>query len=224
MLRSIALAMTALLLATGAQADNRLRSYEVTITNITKSQTFTPQLVATHHSSVRLYTLGQPASLALEMLAEGGATQPLTDMLLDHGANTQTHGALLLPGQTVTVTIDAHHGQVLSFAAMLIPTNDTFVALDRVRLPYFGTSRHLAVAYDAGTELNDQDCANIPGPICMGEGFVEGPHAGDEGYVHVGNGFHDLGTEDDDSNAVLDPLTYDWRNPVAQVTVRRLAR
>jgi hypothetical protein len=110
-------------------------------------------------------------------------------MLLDHRANTQTNGALLLPGQTVTVTIDAHHGQVLSFAAMLIPTNDTFVALDRVRLPHFGTSRHVAVAYDAGTELNDQNCANIPGPICMGEGFVEGPQAGGEGFVHVATAF-----------------------------------
>ena len=224
MLRSIALAMTALLLAAGAQADNRLRSYEVTITNITKSQTFTPQLVATHNRSVRLFTLGQPASPALEMLAEGGATQPLTDMLLNLGANTQTNGALLLPGETITVTVEAYRGQVLSLAAMLIPTNDTFVALDRVRLPSYGTSRYVAVAYDAGSEANDQNCANIPGPRCMGDGFSSGPQDSDEGYVHVGNGFHELGADDGAGNEVLGPLTYDWRNPVAQVTVRRLSR
>ncbi len=223
MLRSIALATTALLLATGAQAD-KLQSYEITITNITKNQTFTPQLVVTHNASVRLFTLGQPASPALEMLAEGGATQPLTDLLLNLGANTQTIGGLLLPGEMATVVIEAHRGQVLSLAAMLIPTNDTFVALDRVRLPFYGTSRHVAVAYDAGTEPNDQNCANIPGPRCGGEGFSGGPQEGDEGYVHVGNGFHELGADDGDGNEVLGPLTYDWRNPVAQVTVRRLPR
>ena len=224
MLRSIALAMTVLLLAAGAQASNHVLTYEITITNITKGQTFTPQLVATHNASVRLFTLGQPASPALEILAEGGDTQPLTDALLNLGANPQTIGGLLGPGETATVYVAAHPRELLSFAAMLIPTNDTFAALDRVPLPRHRTSRHVALGYDAGTEANDQNCANIPGPRCGGEGFSGGSQDGDEGYVHVGNGFHELGADDGAGNEVLGPLTYDWRNPVAEVTVRRLPR
>ena len=222
MLKPTVLAMTALLFAASVQANNGLRIYEVTITNITKGQTFTPQLVVTHSSSVRLFSLGQPASPALEVLAEGGDTQPLTDLLLNLGASPQTIGGLLGPRETAMVFVEATRGQVLSLAAMLIPTNDTFVALDRLRLPFYGTSRHVAVAYDAGTELNDQNCANIPGPRCGGAGVSSGTQDGDEGYVYVGNGFHELGADDGDGNEVLGPLAYDWRNPVALVTVRRV--
>ena len=222
MLKPTVLAMTALLFAASVQANNGLRIYEVTITNITKGQTFTPQLVVTHSSSVRLFSLGQPASPALEVLAEGGDTQPLTDLLLNLGASPQTIGGLLGPRETAMVFVEATRGQVFSLAAMLIPTNDTFVALDRIRLPFYGTSRHVAVAYDAGTELNDQNCANIPGPRCGGAGVSSGTQDGDEGYVYVGNGFHELGADDGDGNEVLGPLAYDWRNPVALVTVRRV--
>ena len=72
---------------------------------------------------------------------------------------------------------------------MLIPTNDTFVALDSVRLPRVGSTARLAIAYDAGTEANDQNCNNMPGPRCGGVGFSPGPNVGDEGYVYVSNGF-----------------------------------
>ena len=97
MLKPTVLAMTALLFAASVQANNGLRIYEVTITNITKGQTFTPQLVVTHSSSVRLFSLGQPASPALEVLAEGGDTQPLTDLLLNLGASPHAIGGLLGP-------------------------------------------------------------------------------------------------------------------------------
>ena len=96
-------------------------------------------------------------------------------------------------------------------------TNDTFVALNGVRLPRT-TATYTAIAYDSGTEANDQNCRNIPGPRCGGEGFSPGPNAGDEGYVYVSNGFHDLGN----NRRLLGPAVYDWRNPVARITVRRV--
>ena len=77
----------------------------------------------------------------------------------------------------------------------------------------------LLQAYDAGTEDNDQSCANIPGPRCGGEGFVSG---GGEGFVHISNGFHDLGDTDENGAEVLGPATYDWRNSVARITVKRI--
>ena len=218
-----------MLSSTLAFADGGLR-YEVSITNITQGQTFTPQLVVTHKGSVRLFTLGDPASVSLEILAEGGDTVPLTselEILSNQIGEVKTIPGLLGPGETANIIIHAGYRQrYLSIAAMLIPTNDTFVALNRVRLPYRGKKSYTALAYDAGTEANDQNCANIPGPRCIrdgeqGEGHSPGPNEGDEGYVYVSNGFHDLGNADEAGNEILSPSVYDWRNPVARVTVRR---
>ena len=68
--------------------------------------------------------------------------------------------------------------------------------------------------YDAGSEANDELCANIPGPTCDGVGASPGVNDGDEGFVHIHRGMHDAG---DLSSAV-----YDWRNPVARITVSRV--
>ena len=105
---------------------------------------------------------------------------------------------------------------------MLIPTNDTFVALDSGVLPRRGSRTFFIQAYDAGTEENDQLCINSPGPRCGGEGVSPDPMLGDEGFVHVSNGFHDLGADDGNGNERLQPFTYDWRNPVAKVVVKRV--
>lgn len=200
--------------------------YEVTITNVTKGQTFTPQLVATHTKRVSLFDLGEPVSTEIEIVAEGGDTAPLTDALNQmgrHVGDVTTIPGLLGPGQTISVTVEAWGRQrFVSVIAMLIPTNDTFFAVNGLRLPSWGETTTQAIAYDAGTELNDQSCANMPGPRCGGEGYSPGPNEGDEGYAYVSNGFHDLGDVDANGAEVLGPLQYDWRNPVAIVKVRRV--
>ncbi len=213
-----------LMAATTANADGAYnRKYEVTITNITRGQTFTPILVATHSARIGLFELGAPAGEPLEILAEDGNTAPLTEVLLGapyEVADVQTIPGLLGPGGTAKVIVEATRFQrFLSLAAMLIPTNDTFVALDTVPLPYRGRS-YTALAYDAGTETNDQNCLNMPGPRCGGEGFSPGPNEGDEGYVYVSNGFHEL--PEAEKGEVLGPQVYDWRNPVARIVVRRI--
>ena len=91
---------TGLLAGGAAYADNDMRNYEVTITNITRGQSFTPILVATHHQGVRLYQFGQPASSALAVLAEGGDTAPLAAVLgATPHAETMTSAGLLAPGK-----------------------------------------------------------------------------------------------------------------------------
>jgi hypothetical protein len=211
------------LITTSALADRGGQSYQVTITNITQGQTFTPFLLTTHQSSIGLFELGSAASAELEQLAEGGATGPLADVLDEAGkavGDVVQGDALLAPGQSITVTLRGDGGiQYLSLAAMLIPTNDTFVALDMVDLPNKGSVTYFAQAYDAGTEANDQSCANMPGPRCGGAGYSPVPGPGDEGFVHVGNGFHELGDVDADGFEVLGPATYDWRNSVAKITI-----
>lgn len=200
--------------------------YEVTITNLTRGQTFTPQLVTTHNRTVRLFVPGEAAGEALEILAEAGNTGPLSDELTAlgrHVGSVDTIEGLLGPGETTSIVIQTRpFYRYLSVAAMLIPTNDTFVGLSRVRLPRRGANVYTALGYDAGTEANDQNCAHIPGPRCGGADHSPGPNDGDEGFIYVSNGFHDLGDLDADGNEILGPAVYDWRNPVARVKVRRL--
>ncbi|HKJ17659.1 MAG TPA: spondin domain-containing protein [Xanthomonadales bacterium] len=207
-------ALMFVLAAFSAQAQIAAKNYEVTITNMTEAQAFTPLILATHVPSVRMFTPGQPASVELEELAEGGAVGPMADLLAtlpDQVLDVVTTEGLLMPGDTATVQIG---GDILrnrlSLAAMLIPTNDSFVGLNAMVLPGRNNSA-LAPAYDSGTEENDELCANIPGPVCGGEGF--GLDDG-EGYVYISQGMQGVGD--------LEADTYDWRNPVAYIQIRRI--
>ncbi len=201
-----------------AFAEQKATHYAVTVTNITKGQIFTPVIVATHRQGLRLFTLGKPASGALEKLAEGGDTAPLASLLKRRGArDVATAPGVLPPGQSVTLRVrtDERHAW-FSVAAMLIPSNDAFMAVNGVRGPEAHRSRRiLSPAYDAGTEVNDELCVSIPGPpqVCAGEGH--NPNSG-EGYVYIHAGIHGIGD--------LRPAEYDWRNPVARITVRRVER
>ena len=186
------------------------KNYAVTITNLTEAQAFTPFVVATHVPSMAMFTPGSEASEELATLAEGGDVGPMADLLSlfpSEVLDVQTTEGLLLPGESTTVAIrgDIIRSRV-SFAAMLIPTNDTFVGLNAMILPSFSNTA-LVPAYDAGSEPNDELCASIPGPVCGGA-------PGGEGHVFISQGIQ--GTGD------LDPATYDWRNPVAYVVIRRI--
>ncbi len=189
--------------------------FAVTITNITRGQTFTPFLAATHKPSIHLFTLGMPASPRLVTLAEGGDTTPLKMRLLATAgvSDVQTGAGLLAPGQSVTLHVaTAGNSNRISLAAMLIPTNDGFVALDDVRGPRSGqTVVYTAPAYDAGSEANDELCAHIPGPVCGGEGVS--PSGTGEGFVRIHAGIHGIGD--------LVPADRDWRNPVATISITR---
>src|SRR5712692_960086 len=151
--------------------------FEVTVTNLTRGQQFTPILVASHREGVRLFTLGSPASSELATLAEEGNTAPLAALLLATPGvrDIATSAGLLNPGQSVTVSVEAGAGfDHLSVAAMLIPTNDGFFALNGVKGPRGHRTLTLySPAYDAGSERNDELCASIPGPSfteCGGAG------------------------------------------------------
>ena len=224
-LRTAALAgLLALAVSTPAlQADgghHRKRAvYEVTITNLTRDQRFTPRLVVAHRSGVHLFELGQPASAALEELAETGMTGMFETLLAStpgvHGV--AIGGGLLGPGETQTVRVEGHRHDRVSLAGMLIPTNDAFVAIDGAGP--FGRWAHSlhALAYDSGTEVNDETCASIPGPFfaeCGGPGGGGAPVGGEEGFVRIHEGMHGVGDFDEASR--------DWRNPVAKVSIRRV--
>jgi hypothetical protein len=216
--------LAALLLA--AVGLTQAATYEVEVTNLTKSQTFTPLLVVSHRPQIQLFETGAPASPELELIAEAGDIAPMEALLGTLPrlvADSNTNGGLLLPGETAQIRLRARGPfNRVSLAGMLIPTNDTFVGLQGAELPTAGSGVFYAAAYDAGTEENDQSCAHMPGPRCGGEG-LSAPAPGDEGFVHVGNGFHELGDDDGMGNEILHPQAYDWRNPVARIVVRKLS-
>lgn len=199
---------------TESHSSQRQRTYEVTVTNVTRGQTFTPILVATHSPRVVFFELGAPASPGLAVLAEDGNPAILAAELAATGEvlDAQTIPGLLAPGASATVQVRARgRFDQVSVGAMLIPTNDAFMALNSVQLPWQGSISRTLVAYDAGSEPNDELCRNIPGPRCGGEGSSAGSG---EGYVFVSNGMHGIGD--------LPAAVYDWRNPVARVVIRRV--
>jgi hypothetical protein len=211
---------TALAVAVSAPALAANGRYRVTVTNITAGQTFTPILIATHRPAASFFELGEPASPGLEFLAEEGGVAPLRTALDASPAVSATEATtgLLAPGETATLHITARPGfNVLSLAAMLIPTNDSFVALDRVDLPRNGSVTFEAEAYDAGTEPNTELCADIPGPFCGGAGT---PTEGAEGFVHISRGISGVGEGAGPPTVTV--AAHDWRNPVAEITIRRV--
>jgi len=205
----------------GTSAREQGQQYEVTITNLTRGQQFTPILVASHREGVSLFKLGEPVSPQLATLAEEGNTAPLAALLSGMPAvrDVVSGSGLTDPGKSVTLTFEATGAfDHFSVAAMLIPTNDAFFAINGVELPRGNNSLTLfSPAYDAGSERNDELCASIPGPSfteCGGPGGGGAPTGGEEGFAHIHAGIHGIGN--------LMPARRDWRNPVARIIVRRM--
>lgn len=155
-----------------AQAQSSAR-YRVTVTNLTKGQTFTPMLIATHAPAHPIFAPGTQASPQLQVLAEEGATDIFAVLLRGMTANvsevvTGPPPPAGLQGPAMTRSYEISGGGAfshLSLAAMLIPTNDGFVGGSNIALPSGFEPLVLdLLAYDSGTEVNDESCASIPGP------------------------------------------------------------
>ena len=188
-------------------------TYAVTITNVTAAQSFTPLLAITHKKGHPLLMLGSPALPELVRIAEGGDTMPFQQGLMDSGMayDAASSGGLLGPGQSVTLNVKSKgRFNHLTVAAMLLPTNDGVIALNGMRLPK-RTQSVMVPGYDAGSELNDELCAHIPGPHCGGAPFSD---EDGEGFVHIHPGITGVGD--------LLSSQYDWKNPIAQITVKRM--
>lgn len=207
--------------------------YQVDIQNLTRGTYLTPLLVSAHSSGATLFTPGTAASDSLQMMAEGGNISGLVADLAAVSATTVENPAagLLAPGQSTTAMLDtgsAASNMYLSIAAMMLPTNDGFVAINSMMLPTEGSVTWTGYAYDAGTEANDEmrgsgapGEAGFPVPPPM-EDMIgmngTGMSASVEGFVHIHRGV--IGDMDmiggvSDINAGL----HRWLNPVIKVTV-----
>lgn len=209
--KSILLALPIVLSASVQAGD-----YQITITNLTHAQTFTPALAASHREGHPVFQPGHSASAELEAVAEGGDTSGLAMMLSesdDTWAISSTDG-LLGPGESTTFNLEsAKNFRYVSLVSMLIPTNDAFIGLSGLKLPKNKNrpASYMVPVYDAGTETNDEYCDHIPGPVCGGEGLSA---EGGEGYISVHRGIHGAGD--------LAAGTYDWRNPAALIVIEKM--
>jgi hypothetical protein len=208
-------------------------TYEVTIENLTSSgQWFTPPVIATHRPSTEMFTVGEPASEGVKEIAENGNLDPMVTALGEDKHVDEVVVALstpmppLGPGEMVTESISGDRGRkYLSFVSMLICTNDGFTGVDTLRLPKeMGDEVVMYTkAYDAGTEINTEDFADIV-PPCQGLVDVtsedngtgmSNPDLAEDGVIHPHGGVE--GGED------LLPEVHDWEDPVGRITITKTA-
>ncbi|MDB4288072.1 spondin domain-containing protein, partial [bacterium] len=88
-----------------------------------------PALLSFHNGSVDFFDTGSAASAGLELLAEVGDTSVLQASLAAGSDNiTIANGGPFTPGSSNTVTFDiSDTNTLLSFAAMVLPSNDWFI-------------------------------------------------------------------------------------------------
>ena len=211
------------------------KTYRVTITNLTAGQPLTPPILAIHKSSTGIFEVGQWASEDIQQIAENGNGAPLLQSLSeDTGVHEVVAGsAPLVPannpggtpfGYSETFYVTAQgSAKYLSFVSMLICTNDGFTGLNAISLPKDKTTVYTS-AYDARTEMNTEDLADIV-PPCQGLIGVSSDDTGtgmsnpllaEAGVVipHAGiNGGDDL-----------IPHVHNWADPVTKIEIERVKR
>lgn len=214
-------------LTVAASADPPTSTYEVTITNMTSGQPFTPPLVATHRKSIDLFDVGQPASTEIQEIAENGNVDPAVSLATGSKHVFDAQVVLgdplpILPGASRTFTVSAVPGaENLTWVSMLICTNDGFTGLDTLRLPrnVGDSSVHQTLGYDAGTEVNTEAWVDLVPPCAMATGFGDqggtgttNPDLAEGGVITMHNGIVGVGD--------LLPV-HDWSGPVATVEITR---
>jgi Spondin_N len=205
----------------GAQDDDDPKVWRVTVENRTPpgpglpgSQPLSPPLFVVHSKKADVWSVGDIASHGVAAIAEDADNSVLESALpqLRGVAEVFTGAGGPIPSgasRTFMVETTGRYNR-LSIVTMLVNTNDAFTGLDSLRLR--GERRVLfRMAYDAGSEQNNELEAFIPGPCCNNmsvrapEGELVRPH---EGITGVGD---------------LDPAVYGWTEPVAKITIERVS-
>ncbi len=222
-----ALAVTALVagaaMADGDDGDDdgKGKTWRVTITNLTPpgpgapgSQPLSPPLLVVHSKRADVWSVGEIASHGVAAIAEDANNGPLESALphVDGVASVATGAGGPIPsGQARSYMVETSgRYDRLSIVSMLVNTNDAFTGLDSLKLKGHGSTQ-MTMAYDAGSERNNELKSSIPGPCCGNpfvrdpEGALIGPHAGITGAGE------------------LAPATYGWHGAAARITIERVS-
>lgn len=197
--------------------------YEVTVTNLTSGQPFSPVMVVSHDAATSLYAVGHAAPDALIPLVEDGINDDMTAYAMSLGGVFHVNNGTgpIPPGGSATITVcGTTTASRISVLSMLVNTNDAFFALNGFKAPpapyafknagpLTPTLTALANVYDAGTEINNESCDYVPGPFCNSL-LVRDP---ENGVILAHNGIHDV--------FHLESAVHDWRGPVAHISIKR---
>ena len=205
----------------GSSSAQEMTTYNVTIENLTSGQPFTPPVVVAHTSAMDIFETGEAASAEIIAIAENGNNDPLVALVSGASAVHAfvTGDGPVMPGASATMSIQAPAGSYLSAVFMLICTNDGFSGLDSMMLPATGSVTVDANAYDAGSEQNTEDFADMV-PPCQGlvgvssddEGTgMSNPALAEGGVVTMHAGIQ--------GGADLTVADHGWSGPVARITV-----
>ena len=233
----LALALTAFSSTAAGASDEHLRTYRVTLTNLTGGQPFSPPVAATHRPGLHMFQVGHLATDQLAAIAQDGNEAPMFNLF--NGANGVTQavdiGRPLTPHgrvvgsftDSVTFDITGRRGDRLSLATMLICTNDGFLGLDGARLPDDEGRTFFLVGWDAGRENNTErqqdivEPCSVLGPVVLPGVHPSPNHDSGPGLtttppepIHLHPGITGVGD--------LTPALHNWKNPVARVSIERV--
>lgn len=202
-------------------------SFDITVTNLTNAQPLSPVAAVAHDGDFRVFQLGEPASVGLEVLAEGGDNaQFISEAAAETGVLTTVSGeAPIGPAGSETLRIsvseDAADGLMLSIATMLVNTNDAFTGINAIGIGELAIDESVtrrSIAYDAGTEADSEAAGTIPGPAVGGEGFNElRDDNADRVSMHPGV----ISNEDGLDTSVLSSQAR-FDNPVVEIRITRV--
>lgn len=192
-----------------------MKDYSITITNATSHHVITPPLIVIHNRDFKLFEVTGIASEGLAKLAETGGNTDLSNEVygaegvIDVIAGTEA----IVYGNKRTYEFSAPKKAVVSFVGMLATTNDAFAGVSSVSLPKRSVT-YMAATYDAGSEVNNENCAYIPGPPCASESGNLRATEGAEGFITIHNGIQ--------GGSDLNQAHLDWRGATAIVTINRI--
>ncbi|MDG3005060.1 spondin domain-containing protein [Paludisphaera mucosa] len=188
--RARSLALVALLSLLGG-ASAVAGPLAVTVTNNQPGGGFgiSPVWLGVHDGTYRTFTPGEAVGPALQALAELGDPSALAAAFAGHGSGAVAGSAPIGPGGSASTILDVADPttqQYLSFASMVVPSNDFFFGnADPLAFRLFDAQGRFtgpitiqifgAGAWDAGSEVND---------IGFGAAFI----AGDDAHDHVAEG------------------------------------
>ncbi|MCV2883380.1 spondin domain-containing protein [Aestuariibacter sp. AA17] len=195
-----------------------MKRFDIEVVNLTAAQPLSPIAVVAHEQNT-LFAVGQPASEALEIMAEGGDNSEIVSA--DFIDAYVSGSAPLPPGesQTLNLAFSASLSAKISIVSMLVNTNDGFSGLNGVDVSTLDVGDNMTlrtVTYDAGTEKNTEAAGTIPGPADNGEGFNAARD--DVNFVAMHPG---VVSQDDGLRSSVLTQTHRFDNPTMAITITR---
>lgn len=200
--------------------------YQVTVRNLTNGQTLSRPAMVLHETGTSYYSMGAPASTAVEMLAESSETSGIEALSDAAGSVFALASVTVAPGESLDTLVTATStAQVeMSILSRMESTNDGFVAANAVSLASLVASGDSVKMYmralDAGTEQNIEG-ANVGTFDATRPGGPNGISGSENNIVTLHPGVV-TSVEPIPNNPSMLPQSAKFDNPVVQVVISRM--